>query len=29
LVGRWRPDLVEELDFERMREVPRRFLLDD
>jgi len=29
LVGRWRPDLVEELDFERMREVPRLFLLDD
>ena len=29
LVGRWRPDLVEELDFDRMHEAPRLFLLDD
>ncbi len=29
LVGRWRPDFVPELDFDRMHEPPRLFLLDD
>ena len=29
VVARWRPDLVPELDFDRMHELPRLFLLDD